>query len=73
MSGWAAVEQRNHMKGGEESEVFQPEGAAFRQPIEEMRDAAGNAIKAAPHPQQKIRMKMRQPVVAGAILRRPIG
>ena len=73
MSGWAAVEQRNHMKVGEEIEVFQPEGAAFRQPIEEMRDAAGNAIKAAPHPQQKIRMKMRQPVVAGAILRRPIG
>lgn len=70
-TGWAAVEQRNHMRVGEEIEVLQPTEDTFRQPLEEMRDDVGRALTAAPHPQQKVRIKMRQPVAVGAILRRP--
>lgn len=71
-TGWVAVEQRNHMRVGEEIEVLQPTAATFRQRLAEMQDDMGRTITAAPHPQQKIRIKMRQPVEVGAILRRPI-
>ncbi|MGP1585853.1 MAG: peptidase U32 family protein [Schwartzia sp. (in: firmicutes)] len=71
MSGWAAVEQRNHIKAGEEIEVLSPHGDPFRQSIEEMRDDAGAVIASAPHAQQKIQIKMKQPVMVGSILRRP--
>ncbi len=72
VTGWGLVEQRNHMKVGQEIEVFQPKGDTFRQCIEELQDDEGTPIAAAPHPQQKIRIRMRQPVMAGAIIRRPL-
>ena len=72
VTGWGLVEQRNHMKVGQEIEVFQPKGDTFRQCIEELQDDEGTPIAAAPHPQQKIRIRMRQPVIAGAIIRRPL-
>ncbi|MBQ7515570.1 MAG: U32 family peptidase [Schwartzia sp.] len=69
-SGWALVEQRNHMAVGEEIEVFQPGRPAFRQILEEMTDEGGEPISAAPHPQQMVRIRLRQPAAALAILRR---
>ena len=68
----AAVEQRNNMKLGQEIEIFQPVGAAFRQKLAEMWDVEGQEIAAAPHPQQIIRMRMAQPVEVNSILRRDV-
>ena len=69
-SGWATVEQRNHMRRGKEIEIFQPTQPGFRQIIEEMEDEDGFPIEAAPHPQQIIRIRMKQAVEPYAILRR---
>ena len=71
-TGWAVVEQRNNMKEGQEIEIFQPAAPLFRQRLEEMQDEDGTPIDVAPHAQQRLRIKMRNPVVAGAILRRPL-
>ena len=68
----AVVEQRNHMRLGQEIEVFQPAGASFRQELTEMLDAEGQPIAAAPHPQQMVRIRMTQPVDPYSILRRDI-
>lgn len=69
-TGLAVVEQRNHMKLGQEIEVLRPQGAPFRQELAQMWDAAGTPITAAPHPQQIVRIRMTQPVEACSILRR---
>ena len=71
-SGFALVEQRNHMHIGEELEVFQPKGDGWRQKLAEMTDEVGVPIEAAPHPQQHIRIRMEKPVEKFAILRRDI-
>ena len=68
----ATVEQRNHMKLGQEIEVFQPVGAPFRQELIEMWDEDGQEIAAAPHPQQIVRIRMAQPVEVNSILRRDV-
>lgn len=67
---WAVVEQRNHMKIGQEIEIFQPNGPAFRQILSEMQDEAGMPIEAAPHPQQVVRIRMQKPVEIYAMLRK---
>lgn len=69
-TGRALVEQRNHMRVGQEIEVFQPTGPLFRQPIRVMLDEAGEPITVAPHAQQLLYMQMEQPVEPGTILRR---
>lgn len=71
-TGWALVEQRNNMRRGQEIELFQPSGPGFRQYLTAMQDELGNMIFAAPHAQQKIWIKMEQPVEVGTILRRPL-
>lgn len=71
-TGWAVAEQRNHMKCGQEIEVFQPKGPLYRQKLLDMTDADGNPIAAAPHPQQIIRIRMEQPVEPYSILRRDV-
>lgn len=68
----AVVEQRNHMRLGQEIELFQPAGASFRQELTEMWDAEGQPIAAAPHPQQMVCIRMTQPVEPYSILRRDI-
>ena len=69
-SGFALVEQRNHFRVGEEIEIFQPEGTGWRQWLSEMTDEAGVRIAAAPHPQQRVRIRMERPIEKYAILRR---
>lgn len=69
-TGWATVEQRNHMRRGEEIELFQPTQAGFRQTLADMTDEAGTPIDTAPHPQQILRIRMDHPVEPYAILRR---
>ncbi|MBR1761019.1 MAG: U32 family peptidase [Schwartzia sp.] len=69
-TGIALVEQRNHFRVGEELEIFQPKGAGWRQWLSEMTDEAGVRIAAAPHPQQRVRIRMERPIEKYAILRR---
>ncbi|MBR3457706.1 MAG: U32 family peptidase [Selenomonadaceae bacterium] len=71
-SGLATVEQRNNMKKGQEIEVFRPKGNLFRQELEEMYDEEGHSIDVAPHPQQIVKIRMKQPVEPFAILRRDV-
>ena len=69
-TGIAAVEQRNRMFTGEEIEVVRPEGPYYRQRITSMRNADGEYIDAAPHPQMTVYMPMDQEVVPFTMLRR---
>ncbi len=69
-TGFALVEQRNHMRVGEEIEIFQPTGEGWRQPLAEMTDEEGSPIGAAPHPQQRVHIRMERPIEKFAILRR---
>ena len=71
-AGFALVEQRNHMRVGEEIEIFQPQGEGWRQKIVDMTDETGAAIEAAPHPQQHVRIRMERPIEKYAILRRDL-
>lgn len=66
----AVIEQRNNMKIGQEIEIVQPKGNTFMQHIECMLDEEDNPIEVAPHAQQIIKIKMRQPVEPYAMLRR---
>ena len=70
-TGEALVEQRNKMTEGETIEVFGPSGESFAQILSGMRDAdSGEPVSSAPHPQQHLRIPMKEPVSAGSMLRR---
>ncbi len=69
-TGMATVEQRNKMSIGEDIEVFGPYTDFFEQKLEVMFNDEGEAIDAAPHPQQIVTIKMNQPVKPGFMLRK---
>lgn len=58
----ATIEQRNRMFIGETIEVFGPGKEYFSQVIEKMWDEEGNEIEVAPHPQQIVKILMKEPV-----------
>ncbi|KPU28057.1 peptidase U32 [Caloranaerobacter sp. TR13] len=68
--GIATVEQRNRMFVGDEIEVFGPNKEHFTQTIEKMWDENGEQIEVAPHPQQIVKIKMKQPVEPWDIIRK---
>ena len=72
VTGLAEVEQRNHMRVGQEIEIFQPTGTSFRQILDAMWDAEGAPIDAAPHPQQIVRIRLVHPAEPYSILRRDV-
>ncbi len=61
-TGMATVEQRNKMVLGDEIEVFGPNTDFFVQDIKKMYNEEGEAIESAPHPQQILKIKMKNPV-----------
>lgn len=69
-TGIATVEQRNRMFVGDHIEVFGPDKDHFEQSIEEMWDSKGKEIDVAPHAQQEIKIKMKQPVKKMDMLRK---
>lgn len=69
-SGMAIVEQRNRIFKGDRIEVIGPNYRAFNQDINNMLDDSGKEIEVAPHAQQKIKIKMEEPVEKYYILRR---
>ena len=72
-TGIALVEQRNKMNTGDEIEVFGPGRDFFTQTIAGMKDEEGQEILSAPHPQQKVYIKMDEPVEKNFILRKKKG
>lgn len=66
----ATVEQRNRMFIGDEVEVFGPGKEYFSQIIEKMYDEEGNEIEVAPHPQQVVKIPMKEPVKSWYIIRK---
>ncbi|MCX7843532.1 MAG: U32 family peptidase [Clostridia bacterium] len=69
-TGIATIEQRNRMFAGEEIEVVKPKGRFYKQAITSMKNAEGEPIEAAPHPQMTVYMPMEEPVEPYTILRR---
>lgn len=70
VTGFAVIEQRNKMNVGDVIEVFGPHTDYFTQTIEIMLDEEDQPIESAPHPQQIIRIKMKQPVSEKFMLRK---
>lgn len=66
----ATVEQRNRMCKGDEVEIFGPGRDFFTQTIDLMLDEEGNEIDTAPHPQQILKMKMKEAVEPWYIIRK---
>lgn len=68
--GVALIEQRNFFKNGDELEVFSSNGNPFRFRVEKIYDLSGEAVDAAPHPRQLLRIPVRETLHPGDILRK---
>lgn len=66
----ATIEQRNRMFKGDIIEVVRPYGKFFKQEITSMKNADGEYIDVAPHPQMTVYMPMKEDVPEFTILRR---
>ena len=66
----ATVEQRNRFLVGDKVEIFGPNKDYFEQIIEEMWNNKGEEIKTAPHAQEKIKIRVQNPVEKWDILRK---
>lgn len=60
--GFATLEQRNKFVVGDEVEFVRHDGKAFMQRIEEMYNENGERIEEAPHPQQIVKLKVKEKV-----------
>ncbi len=69
-SGIGTIEQRNKMVLGDEIEIIRPNKEVFKQTIDKMWNEEGEEISSAPHPQQIIKMPMKEVVSKYDILRR---
>ena len=69
-TGIATIEQRNRFALGEVLEVVSPRGPYKLQKVYCMKNAGGEAIEVAPHPQMTVYMPMDMPAEPYAMLRR---
>ncbi|MBR1737597.1 MAG: U32 family peptidase [Firmicutes bacterium] len=69
-TGMADVEQRNKFVKGEKIEIVRAKGENFEITIDEMYDNDGNAVTQAPHPQQKLKVKIGREVGRFDMMRR---
>lgn len=72
-TGMAFVEQRNKMSVGDEIEVFGPGTDFFKQKLEVLLDEEKQPIQSAPHPQQKLYIKLDKPVGKSFLIRKRKG
>lgn len=70
MTGIATVEQRNRFSVGDELEVVGPRGPYRLQKVLSMKNADGEEIETAPHPQMTVYMPVDEPTEPFAMLRR---
>ncbi|MEK3882748.1 U32 family peptidase [Paenibacillus sp. PL2-23] len=71
-TGFATLQQRNHFKPGQEVEFVGPGGTFFKQTVTELTDLEGNALDAARHPLQHVRIRTLKPVKAMDMMRKRI-
>jgi len=69
-TGIALIEQRNNFKVGQEVEFISPDRERFTQRVEALWDEEGQEITEAPHPLQKVRMKVDRPVAPYDMMRK---
>lgn len=69
-TGVATVAQRNRFFKGDEIEIMQPMKPCFMQTVDYMENEEGEPIDVAPHPEQIVKMPVKEPVVKGAMLRK---
>ncbi|WP_024984636.1 peptidase U32 family protein [Brevibacillus borstelensis] len=72
-TGIATIEQRNHFKRGQEVEFIGPGRERFIQRIGEMWDEEGNSLDEAPHPMQKVLVRVEKPVKPYDLMRKEKG
>lgn len=71
-NGIAVVQQRNHIKLGQEIEFVGPGGVFFKQTVEHLTDDKGQPLDAARHPLQHIHIRTLQPVRPMDMMRKRI-
>ena len=71
-TGFAFVQQRNKFGVGDFVEILKASGENFTQVIDELFDIEGNPVVSAPHPQQKLKFKVIEPVERHDIIRRMV-
>ena len=69
-SGLYRAEQRNKFSLNEPIEIFQPNGPGYTQPLREMYDENLTPLTSAPHPKQKIYLRLDKPAAPYDIIRR---
>ena len=69
-TGLAYGEQRNKFSVGDEVEIFNPKGENFKQKITEIYNEEGEPLKEAPHPKQKLKIKLDHKVEKFSMLRK---
>ena len=68
--GGILTEQRNKFSVGEKIEIMKPDGSNPEAVVLEIRDEDGNLMESAPHPQQKLQVKLSEQADLYDILRR---
>lgn len=71
-NGLVTVEQRNKMVVGDEIEIMGPYTETINTKITEMYNEDGEAIEAAPHPRQIVKMRLPEGVATNFMLRKAI-
>ncbi|MDO5344467.1 MAG: U32 family peptidase [Lachnospiraceae bacterium] len=57
--GFCRIEQRNKFLTGQRIEIMKPDGQNVEVTVEEIRDEEGNRMESAPHPKQKLFVKLK--------------
>lgn len=68
--GYVETEQRNKFSLGETIEVMKPDGSNLEAEVQDIRDQEGNAMESAPHPKQKLWIRLSAKADRYDILRR---
>ena len=68
--GTVFIEQKNRFFVGEKIEIMTPDGEDIETEVLEIRDEEGTLMESAPHPQQKLRVKLSKSAKEYDILRR---
>ena len=68
--GYCRIEQRNKFSVGDEIEIMKPDGENIPVKVEELLDEEGNPMESAPHPKQKLLVKLNGEAGGYDILRR---
>lgn len=67
--GLAGIEQRNKFCVGDEIEIMKPDGRNVPVTVEKILDDSGNRMESAPHPRQKLYLKLSLPAEKYDLLR----